>query len=572
MAVADWFLLASERGNHATRIDAHHPDGTAWSDGNTVRALVHGRPYMAELHQRICAMESGDLLLFVDWRGDPDQQLTDDPGSTLTATLVDAAKRGVVVRGLLWRSHWRKIGYHSHKHRYLGEDVGEVGGQCLRDMRVRTLGAHHQKFLVLRHPGHPEDDIAYLGGIDLCHSRRDDEHHHGDRQVLPMAPAYGATPAWHDVQVAIQGPAVHDVETSFRERWEDSVPLTLNPGRRLTSFLQREDLAPEPLPPQEPPPPEPEGGFQHVQILRTYPQILPMGYDFAPEGERSVALGNAKAIAQARQLVYVEDQYLWSREIGEHFAKALREQPDLKLIIVLPLVPDQAGVLAETPQLYGRKLAMDRILDAAGDDRVAVFGLTNDAGLPIYVHSKACIIDDRWASVGSDNLNRRSWSSDTEIACAVYDERNAAGPEPSDSFAVALRRELVAEHLGCEPAEVPDDPDELFRRMVECADALDSWFSDASGDDAAHGVRGRISARLIRRPQPPGRQRTRRRIESAAADALARADARGERPAGRLRRLDPPELTRSELVWSARAYDRFFDPDGGVPTTGQSPD
>ena len=36
---------------------------------------------------------------------------------------------------------------------------------------------------------------------------------------------------WHDVQVAIQGPAVHDVETTFRERWEDSTPLTVNPGR-----------------------------------------------------------------------------------------------------------------------------------------------------------------------------------------------------------------------------------------------------------------------------------------------------------------------------------------------------
>lgn len=46
-----------------------------------------------------------------------------------------------------------------------------------------------------------------------------------------MPQVFGARPPWHDVQVAHRGPAVADVETTFRERWEDSTPLTLNPGR-----------------------------------------------------------------------------------------------------------------------------------------------------------------------------------------------------------------------------------------------------------------------------------------------------------------------------------------------------
>ena len=125
----------------------------------------------------------------------------------------------------------------------------------------------------------------------------------------------------------------------------------------------------------------------------------------------------------------------------------------------------------------------------AGGDRVAVFGLSNDAGLPIYVHSKACVIDDRWASVGSDNLNRRSWTFDTEVAAAVFDDRNEGGPAPEDSFAVRLRRELISEHLGCAPSEVPDDPVELFDAMVSCADALDAWFA-SNGSSGRHGVRG----------------------------------------------------------------------------------
>ena len=264
--LSDLFLTPDERGNPHTRIDDHHEEGVAWSVGNAVRPVVHGGPYFAELAERIAATGEGDLVYFVDWRGDPDEQLTDEPGLTLSSVLSAAARRGVDVRGLLWRSHWRHLGFHSEKSRMLGVDIDEAGGQCLRDMRVRLRGSHHQKFVVLRHADDPTRDIAFVGGIDLCHSRRDDERHLGDDlQPLPMPPAFGPTPAWHDVQVAIQGPAVHDVETTFRERWEDSTPLTLNPGRLLSSWLQSEQLDPSPLGDQWPPPPS-TGGHDDLPL------------------------------------------------------------------------------------------------------------------------------------------------------------------------------------------------------------------------------------------------------------------------------------------------------------------
>ncbi len=549
----DLFLRPAERDNPDTAIDEHHPEGVAWSEGNRVRMIVHGRPYMAELHERVLALGDGDLLYFVDWRGDPDQRLTDEPASTVSSTFAAAARRGADVRGLLWRSHWNRIGFHSEKSRLLGIEIDEAGGQCLRDMRVRTGGSHHQKFVVLRHRDDPSRDIAFLGGIDLCHSRRDDITHEGDLQVIAMPQAFGPRPAWHDVHVAIEGPAVFDVETTFRERWEDSTPLTLNPGRLLSSLAQREPLAPRPLPEQSPPPPSPaEAATEAVQILRTYPSILPKGYDFAPWGERSVAHANTKAVAHARRLVYLEDQYLWSQEVGRHFGTALRENPELRLIAVIPMVPDEDGALTLPPQLYGRKLALDLLRDAGGD-RVAVYGLTSEAGYPIYVHSKVCIIDDVWASVGSDNFNRRSWSSDSEVACAVQDLRvsDRDTPVPRDSFALRVRRELVAEHLGVQPDDVPDDPDAVWDLMAAAATALDDWYA------AGSGPRGR---RHLPRPKAPMKGtsvRWRRRSGGwHGADGV-------ERPPGRLRRLDPPTLTRSQMLWAPRLYD-VFDPDGTV--------
>ena len=385
-----------------------------------------------------------------------------------------------------------------------------------------------------------------------------------------MARAYGPTPAWHDVQVAIQGPAVHDVETTFRERWEDSTPLTLNPGRLMSSLVHREDLSPDPLGDQAPPPPPRPDGHEIVQIIRTFPVIYPKSYDFAPDGERSVMLGNTKAIAQAERLVYVEDQYLWSEEVGEHFAGALRDKPDLRLVVVLPMVPDREGAAVEVPQLYGRSLAMRKILEAGGD-RVAFFGLTNESGLPVYVHSKTCIIDHRWASVGSDNLNRRSWTSDSEIACAVVDDRGDLGrPAPRTPSRATLLRTLVAEHLGCHPDEVPEDPHELFDAMVACADALDEWYA-GDGRDRRTGVRGLAGGQRPATAGPgaavaePEHPRARAAPSAACWTGRPRSPRPThdhQRPPGRLRRLSAPELTATQLRWAPRLYDLLFDPDG----------
>jgi phosphatidylserine/phosphatidylglycerophosphate/cardiolipin synthase-like enzyme len=550
--LSDLFLTPDERGNPDTTIDEHHGEGVAWSVGNTVRPVVHGAPYFAELAERIGEMGEGDLVLFVDWRGDPDERLTDEPGVTMSSVMAGAARRGVDVRGLLWRSHWRALGFHSEKSRMLGIDIDEAGGQCLRDMRVRTLGAHHQKFVVLRHRDDPARDIAFVGGIDICHSRRDTAAHEGDPQPIAMPQVFGPLPAWHDVHCAVQGPAVYDVESTFRERWEDSTPLTLNPGRLASSLAQGEDLDPRPLPVQSPPPPSPEGAHEAVQVLRTYPALLPKGFDFAPEGERSIAAGNDKAVRHARRLIYLEDQYLWSEEVGRHFGQALRDNPELRLVCVIPIAPDVDGALSLPPQLYGRKLAMDLLLEAA-PERVALFGLTSPTGFPVYVHSKVCIIDDQWASVGSDNFNRRSWSSDSEVSVAVQDVRRAesGGPAPRDAFALRLRRELVGEHLDMDPDDVPDDPDELWDLMGAAADALDEFYGDSGPS------RGRVHVPRPRAPFKGTAVRWRRRGRGASGTPGV------ERPPGRLRRVGPPELNRWQTLWAERTYG-VVDPDGTV--------
>ncbi|GAA2648697.1 phospholipase D-like domain-containing protein [Streptomyces spororaveus] len=521
MTRADWLLAPAERGNPATRLDRRRPDGEAWSRGNRARPLVHGATYFAELLAAVRAMGPGDLLLFTDWRGDPDERL-DGPGSEIGSVLCRAAERGVVVKGLLWRSHLDGIHFSQEENLRFGKELTEAGAECLLDMRVRPGGSHHQKLVVLRHLGRPELDVAYVGGIDLCRNRNDDATHAGDRQSLPLAPAYGPHPPWHDLQLSLRGPVVGDVEAVFRERWEDPAPLSRSPLTRLREHLHREDIRADPLPRQTPDPAR--CGTHTVQLLRTYPNRLLRGYPFAPDGERSIARGYTKALRRARALIYLEDQYLWSPHVVDCFARALRRHPRLRLIGVVPTVPEQTGPLTLPMNLIGRIKALDE-LRRAGGDRVAVYGLENRARTPVYVHAKACVIDDVWASVGSDNINLRSWTHDSELSCAVYDERTDPR-SPVDPgglgdgarvFARELRLELMAEHTDAGAADALCDPVSAFDLFAESAAALDAWHEG-------------------------GRQ--------------------GPRPPGRLRRYVPPELGTAQRMLAIPLNRVLVDPDG----------
>jgi phosphatidylserine/phosphatidylglycerophosphate/cardiolipin synthase-like enzyme len=485
VSLPDWFLTEEERGNPDSSIPT-------WCVGNTAEPLIHGKTYFDRLVTEVTSLRKGDHLFFTDWRGDPDEKMRDE-GPTIAELFADAARRGVIVKGLLWRSHLDKMAYSEEENRNLGEDIREAGGEVLLDQRVRRGGSHHQKLVVLRHPGRPELDIAFAGGIDLCHSRRDDENHHGDPQAVAMAAAYGKNPPWHDVQLALRGPVVGALDLTFRERWGDPAPLDQHgPIATVADKLKKADLHADSLPEQPPDPPE--SGSLNIQTLRTYPAMRPP-YKFAPEGEQSVARGYTKAIKRARKLIYLEDQYLWSREVAQLFADALNANPELHLIAVVPRHPDVDGRFALPPNQIGRELALSLCTKAA-PDRVHVFDLENHAGTPIYVHAKVCVVDDVWCSVGSDNFNRRSWTHDSELSNAILDETRDER-EPRDParlgdgarrFPRDLRLTLMREHLDADGDDGLIDPDDAVRTVIAAADRLRDWTKG-----------GRTG------PRPPGR-------------------------------------------------------------------
>jgi phosphatidylserine/phosphatidylglycerophosphate/cardiolipin synthase-like enzyme len=246
-------------------------------------------------------------------------------------------------------------------------------------------------------------------------------------------------------------------------------------------------------------------------VLRTYPDAH-FEYDFAPHGERSIARAYNKVVPLARRLIYVEDQYLWSKRVAELIARALRDNPDLHLVAIIPRYADVDGRLALPPNKIGRRQALEVCFEAS-PHRVHVFDVENHEGTPVYVHAKVCVIDDIWACVGSDNLNRRSWTHDSELSCAVLDSDGV--------FARDLRLRMMREHLDRAADGSEDggllDPATAVEEIVAAAEALDAWH--ASGRE-------------------------------------------GPRPRGRLRPHKAEKLGWLTRLWAEPAYRFMYDPDG----------
>lgn len=111
MPAETWFLTTRERDNRQTVIDVRHPDSRPFTEGNEVTVHVDGGNYFRVLREYVDRLQAGDLLLFTDWRGDPDERLGEGDDRGVARVFADAARRGATVKGLFWRSHWDKISY-----------------------------------------------------------------------------------------------------------------------------------------------------------------------------------------------------------------------------------------------------------------------------------------------------------------------------------------------------------------------------------------------------------------------------------------------------------------------------
>lgn len=284
---------------------------------------------------------------------------------------------------------------------------------------------HHQKIVVI------DDNFAVCGGIDMTTRRWDTREHkpHDRRRATPDGSHYGP---WHDVTMFVEGEAANALETLGRARWVRAG------GKRLTPPVREQESAwPDGL----------EAHFENVEIGIARTQAEHNGVPKVDEVENLFL----QQITGAKHFVYVENQYLTSRTICEAIASRLEEDDPPEFIIVTTAVAD--GWLEEHAMSPARARLVQALQQLDRHGRFHIY-VPYSQSVPIYVHAKLMIVDDRILRIGSANLNNRSMGLDSE--CDLFIDCNRPANTDAEPIIRALRYSLLAEHLGVREGDVPE--------------------------------------------------------------------------------------------------------------------
>lgn len=400
------------------------PGGNAWrvAKAGRLKVLVDGDAYFRQLEGAL--RQARETVWIVGWDFNPDIPLRPDlPGSQSLGTfLLDlvAERPDLTIRVLIWAmgpiysgkslKMFRKRRWSSHPRIELAFDN-----------RHPVRGSHHQKLVVV------DDQVAFVGGIDLTAKRWDTSGHRVDdpRRVLPSGEPYDPV---HDVQVALEGDAARLAGDIARRRWLFATDAVVPPAGTGTD-VSLDGLVPD------------MAGVD-VAFARTEPAIR--GRKAATEAmDLTVA-----ALRAARRHIYIESQYFASKRVCDVLCERLAEPGGPEVVLVSTL--SSHGTIERLVLGANRDRLIRRLGRCDRHGRMRAFypvvPKPDGTEQEIVIHSKLLIVDDVFLRIGSSNLNQRSEGLDTELDVAVE-----ARTDEERSAIAALRARLLAEHLDAEP-------------------------------------------------------------------------------------------------------------------------
>jgi phospholipase D1/2 len=322
--------------------------------------------------------------------------------------------------------------------------------------------SHHQKLVVI------DGMLSFVGGIDLCASRWDERDHRADNLLRRDSNGVGYR-TFHDIQSYHSGAVAKHLAEYFRRRWctvcgvqlELPEPASTARGLPLTPTI---DLGPA-----------------QIAICRTE-----TGTANGKKPILEIRQLLVDAVDAAERLIYIENQYCSSAAIANAIIKRMKQRRRARLEIILIIAKDAEAFLEQLSIGIAQSRIIRRLRETAARYGHA-FGIyypatsdTEGNEVPTYIHSKLVLIDDRFLTVGSANMNNRSMAYDTELNVA-WDER------PGGALTGALRRlrvDLLAEHTGLPSAE-----HERLSRVEGLVNELNVIAADGRGRLCHHPAR-----------------------------------------------------------------------------------
>ena len=267
-------------------------------------------------------------------------------------------------------------------------DLGTTFAHIVQGIHGGTIGSHHQKTVVV------DGKWAICSGADITTGAINRTY-------------------WHDVAVCIQGQGVLGIEENFVDRWNNEAPndgiyekLSINPKAKSSKICQTILTIPS-------------WWWKNTDIRDQYVEV----------------------IDNAKNDIYIENQYLRHPLVGERLANSARKGVDISILI--PKFPEEIDPRKTNMPIEAKimhysqykvlkalstgdidwidnpvkMIKRERIKKSAHLKNVKI--LSTAVKSKPYCHAKIMIVDGEISIIGSANLNKRSLDGVVDSECNV---------------------------------------------------------------------------------------------------------------------------------------------------------
>ena len=329
----------------------------------------------------------------------------DDIGTKILNVLEEKAKEGVEVR-LLYDS----VGSRSLNRNVLNKLINEggKGGEFfpswLKFININMNFRNHRKIVVI------DNNVGFVGGFNV-----------GD-EYLGKDSKFGY---WRDTHIKFTGSAVNDLNLRFLADWR---------------YATKEEVSLEEIF---------EANEENSNSNNVGMQIVSSGPNLSDKYE--IKMAYLKMIQKAKKYLYIQSPYLIiDNSISDSLKLAAASGVDVKIMI-----PGKG----DHPFVYWANLVY------AGDlikEGIRVFHYDKNA----FLHAKTVVIDDEVCSIGTANMDTRSFELNFEVSSFIYSEKIAKEQKYEFENDMKMCEELTLEKY------------QNRSRIVKIKESLSRLFSD----------------------------------------------------------------------------------------------